>query len=663
MNNLQDFRKKLLKLTNQEILENGEQMIVQLSYQLQRLRKRNLDTKHQNYKIHHILYDPFTFVNAYSKISKNFGIREDDEIKNFFGITNAEIIANKFKTNRYKWKPTRRTCIKKPGKNKIQSIDTFTQQDRIAQEALRGILESIFESEFKEFEEQNNFICTNYGFRENLSTWDAVEVLKIQGQATNYAIEGDITEAYNNVNHDILLNLLRKRIKDEKFLQIMKELLQSGVMEENKIIDNIKGTPQGGVLSPLLFNIYMFELDKYVYKHIIKPILRENNSKKLKQNPTHTKLSYEIKKIINQMKVLRREKNLVKYKELKNTLNKKLKERSKNPSKVLSTLPSKAVYSRYADDWVLIITGRKKDAIKYKDMIKNFISEKLDMTLNENKTKITHITDGIHFLGYTIKMYSNKQKKTKKILFKSQTLTTRIKKITTSRKINIFPDKNRILLNVKLRKYCNNQYFPIAIPQWAIFTEFEIVIKFRKIALGLFNYYKQCDNYYILNRIFYILQYSCAKTLATRKRCSIAQIFKKYGKELKINRQIYQNEKIQNYTISFPLYTKLKNSALEHSKRGNLKDSDPFKVSQFWRTSLKIFLNCCICGSDENIAMHHINSLRKINPKKRQNYNYVMSSLNRKQIPVCKSCHDDITYGRYDGTKPLKLYNQLIKKL
>ncbi|NJR76101.1 MAG: RNA-directed DNA polymerase, partial [Scytonema sp. CRU_2_7] len=185
--------------------------------------------------------------------------------------------------------------IPKPGKKKMRPIDTPTQKDRIIQEALRGILEAIYEPEFKEFEEYTSGLCSNYGFRPRKSTWDAVAVLKYQGQSTNYCIEGDIVGAYNNIDHNILLNILERRIKDKKFLKLINNLLKAGIMEENRVIHNLIGTPQGGILSPLLFNIYMFEFDKFIYEEIIKPLVNNNSDKKSRRNPIHSKISRDIK--------------------------------------------------------------------------------------------------------------------------------------------------------------------------------------------------------------------------------------------------------------------------------------------------------------------------------------------------------------------------------
>lgn len=178
---------------NQLEINKGRGKITKLHYQLDRLRICNLDTQHINHKIYHLLCDPYTFVNAYSNVSKNFGafskgIQNEEEYIRYFSISKAENIANEFKRKKYHWYPTRRTWIPKPGKSSLRPIDMPTQKDRITQEALRVILESIYKPVFSEFELKTDFKCTNYGFRKDKSTWQAINILKIHGQQTHYAI-------------------------------------------------------------------------------------------------------------------------------------------------------------------------------------------------------------------------------------------------------------------------------------------------------------------------------------------------------------------------------------------------------------------------------------------------------------------------------------------
>lgn len=632
--------------------------------------QRNEDTEHINYKIHHLLHRPFTYINAYSNISKNKGalskgVKQDDEIMRFFGIREAETIAELIKSGKYKWLPTRRTMIPKPGKKKLRPIDTPTQRDRIVQEALRGILEGIYEPEFREFEIKNNFQCSNYGFRPQKSCWEAVNTLKCKGQSTNYAIEGDITGAYNNVNHDILISILGKRIKDKKFLKIIRDLLKSGIMEKDTYVHNLKGTPQGGILSPLLFNIYMFEFDKFIYEEIIKPINELNKKLNKKKNSKYQSLLRETKILKSKLRDairLDKQEEIVK---IKKQLKLKGKTLFKTNSYNIKTLSSNYVYTRYADDWTILIRATKENTEKLKIKISEFIQSKLDMELDLEKTKISKLTEGIQFLGFSIKMNSIKQIKITKTTTTIKGKKVRILRRTTSRKINIIPDKTRILNKLKTNQLCNNNYYPIGKRSWTIYEPYEIVLKYRQIMIGLYNYYNNCDSYYILNRVNYILKYSCAKTLATRLKISTPQAFKKYGKDLIIRKTFYFNSKEINKIVSFP-QSQTKNTNNKSSIPFNsirYDNFDPFKLKEFWRTKLKLYLNCCICDSPDRVGMHHINSLRSIKPGKRDKFDYIRRQTQRIQIPVCHNCHVDITHGKYNKNKPIEFYNLYVAKL
>jgi RNA-directed DNA polymerase len=240
--------KKLTKIQKKNLLKKGKNFNKHI--------ERNLHTKHVNYKLMYLLHDPFIYVNAYTKISKNKGAltkgHEDECPMELFGQEAAKRIAESVKKGNYKFKP---------GKNKLRPIDVSSQSDRIVQETVRGILEAIFEPVFKEWGQTTNYLSNNYGFRPNLSVWDAIENLKKKTQRCNIIIEGDIISAYNKVVHNILMDLLRKRIRDKKFLNFIKAMLKSGIMDGPKFEHSLKGTPQGTIVSPLLLNIYMLGLD------------------------------------------------------------------------------------------------------------------------------------------------------------------------------------------------------------------------------------------------------------------------------------------------------------------------------------------------------------------------------------------------------------------
>ena len=649
------------KEAKQFILEYGHRLNSKYSQHLHAHYLRNQDTTHINYKVFHLLGDPYTFVTAYTSISKNKGVLskgiDDDK---FFGQIKAQELANLFRRNGYHFRPVRRTWIDKPNSTKKRPIDTPTQQDRVVQEAIRGILESIYEPEFRELENQTNGLSSNFGFRPQKSAWQAVERLKMKGQATTYAIEGDITSAYNNIDHDVMISILQRRIKDKRFLKLIKDLLSSGIMDKGRYEESLKGTPQGGIVSPLLFNIYMLEFDRYVYNTIIQQVTFEQP--KPKKDKTWQNLGYKMKSLLKSWRSSDKKKEDKEkfYKPFKETE----RERMSLPSYEISSLPRKAIFVRYADDWVLLITGTKESATRYKEEIRLYLSEKLKISLDVDKTKITRIDDGVAFLGYSIKMTTPDQKKVTRQLYKSPdgSLRRQLRR-TTIRKLTILPDFNRIKRNLLRIGVCKGtDLFPIGIRAWAIFDEYEIVLKYRRIMVGLANYYRNCDSHYVLNRVSYILQYSCAKTIAVRQKITMPQVFATYGKNLRITKTLHSPLGETKRSVEFSTYTNLKSQDRFSFKKTDYDtEFDPFKIQQFVRTKFKQYLYCCICGSEDRVALHHINSLRSI--KTHDKYEYIRSQVNRIQIPVCFTCHLDITHGRYDKKSPIEFFDEFVAKL
>jgi group II intron reverse transcriptase/maturase len=632
--------------------------------------KRNENTSHINYSIYHLLCDPFTFANAYTPISKNKGaltkgITQDAEVMNYFGEENTIEIAEKFRRRTFNWEPVRRVMIEKPGRKKKRPIDTPTQENRIAQEALRGILEAIYEPEFREFETLTEFRCSNYGFRPGKSTWHAANLLKKKGRGTTQVIEGDIVGAYNNVDHDILLAILKRRIKDKLFLQTIKELLESGIMYKGQYIHSLIGTPQGGIVSPLLFNIYMFEFDKFVWENFVYPTTI--NVKKAVNNPAYKSVQYRLTKLLTKMKELDSIEDKAKIrKEVKSIL----KERYKLPHSKPETLPDHAIYARYADDWVLLLSGSNERANIIKDQITIFLSTHLKMELDKDKTLVSRIDRGFPFLGFYIKSWDENQNKITYVLKDKKNKdqpTTRHQKRTTSRQITVYPDTSRIHANLLRNKFCKTpQLVPIARSAWTLLDEYEIVLKFRQVFEGLANYYRWTDGFYALNRISYILQYSCAKTLSYRQKSSVSKIFKKYGKNMTILREIHSPSGNKFKQVSFITHSEISRKFAQdpYTRPPSFAPYDPFKIVTYWRTKFKFYTHCCICGNDGGIHLHHINSLKSIQANKETDkFSYFRSCLNRLQIPVCPSCHLDITHGYYSDKSPVEFYDEFIAKL
>jgi RNA-directed DNA polymerase len=253
--------------------------------------------------------------------------------------------------NDYKPKEVKRVYIPKPGKQEKRPLGIPTLIDRIIQECIRMTIEPILEAQFFKH---------SYGFRPMRDAKQAVERAVFIGTRIkyNWVVEGDIKGFFDNVNHNILLKQLwHMGIRDRRVLMIIKEMLKAGIM--NEIKRNEMGTPQGGIISPLLANVYLHKLDNW--------ISREWEDKKLR-NGTKSRVA--------------RLSSLRNY----------------------STITKPEFFVRYADDWVLF-TNSKENAEKWKYRIKEFLNEKLKLELSDEKTFVTDMKKKpIKFLGFRIKM-------------------------------------------------------------------------------------------------------------------------------------------------------------------------------------------------------------------------------------------------------------------
>jgi hypothetical protein len=310
-------------------------------------------------------------------------------------------------------------------------------------------------------------------------------------------------------------------------------------------------------------------------------------------------------------------------------------------------------------------------AEEIKGKISNWLKTELGLELSEEKTKITNVRkDFVKFLGYKIILRSKYRnikidnvpvfdKETKKII---KYVTRR----TTSSKFYVQPNDEKLLNKTKeIGIVRPSDFFPMGKRAWAQLDEFQIVQKYHTMFLGLVQHYSRCDSLHPLNRLSYIFLYSCAKTIATRKRITMKQVFNKYGKQLEVNSPYMDNQtKIRK--VKFMGLKEIREKYLKNNKIETLKpEYDPFKIRTFWRTTYKLYSLCCICGDESNIQMHHIKSIKSIKQsiKNERAFKLILMQLNRKQIPVCQKCHTCITNGKYDNMKLSELFAKSLAAL
>ena len=535
-------------------------------------------------------------------------------------------LSESLKNESFKFKPARRVMIPKVN-GKLRPLAIASPRDKIVQEAMRMVLEIIFEPIFLDY---------SHGFRPGKSCHSALkEVSKWNG--ITWVIEGDIKGFFDNVDHHILERLLCTQIEDQQFIDLYWKLVRAGYVERGFSFENKIGVPQGSIVSPILSNIYLHEFDKFMHDLIN----RESTKGKLisKVNPTMAVFS-------KKLNVLSEKYSKIKDKETLKEIKKVRLERNELPSRIRVGI--RIYYVRYADDWLIGILGNKEKAMCIRDKVAIFLEKELKILMNKEKTKITHLrSDKAKFLGVLIFISNPKQSK---MVSKYHHLKgTIIKSRISNTRIIFFAPYYNLLDKLRdkgfLKPNTGNKLIMSAITKWIFLDHKMILLRYNAVIKGFLNYYSFVDNLYIFHKIVgYILRHSCAKTLARKFNLgSRAGAFKKFGKNLSI--EIKEKTKIRKIGLSIP--TSFKKSRQFTVKTGIY--ADPFLAMNYrLETVSSLGENCAICGETNNIEMHHVKHLRKDNIKSSGFLN-IMSKLNRKQLPLCVTCHRKVHAGLYNG--------------
>jgi len=585
------------------------------------LAKINQNSKNNREEIFTRLYRyllrPDLYYEAYNNLYVNSGAATkgiDDDTADGFSEAKVASIIKSLTDETYQPKPVRRTYIEKQnGKMRPLGIPTFT--DKLVQEVLRMILQAIYEPVF---------LDCSHGFRPSRSCHTALKSLKKEFNGARWFIEGDIKGCFDNIDHTVLVGLIKNKIKDTRLVKLIHKFMKAGYVEEWRYHGTYSGTPQGGIISPLLANIYLNELDKFVMKLKSEFDVYERHGKR---TPEYTKAKRKCEKLKNQVDNAideEREELLKQYRQAR-------AEKLKTPSK--SQTDKKLKYIRYADDFLISVNGSREDCEILKRQLADFISQVLKMELSEEKTLITHSSKHARFLGYDICVRRNpkvkgggKQKHSKRTLNNRTELS-----VPLDDKIHKFIFSKGIA-----KQEADGTLTPTHRAKLLHMTNLEIVSSYNSELRGICNYYSLASNFNRLSYLAYLMEYSCLKTLASKHKSSIRKITKKF-KDGKGKWGIPYETKKGWKRCYFADYA--------NSKKVDEPDDIVTTATQIFRLSVTTFdkrlkaKTCELCGTTEsnNYEIHHINKVKNL--KGKSHWERVMIAKRRKTLVVCVECH------------------------
>ena len=579
-------------------------------------------------RLYRYLFSEEMFAVAYQRIyakQGNMTPGTDGKTIDEMSLERIERLIVSLKDESYQPHPARRVYIpKKNGKKRPLGIPSF--EDKLVQEVVRLLLEAIYEGHFE---------GTSHGFRPHRSCHTALGMIQKSFAGAKWFIEGDIKGFFDNIDHNVLISILRERISDERFLRLIRKFLNAGYVEDWKYNKTYSGTPQGGIISPMLANIYLDKFDKYIKEYAAK--FRKGDRRSI--NPEYWRLN-------NKKNWLKKKLQKTSDEQIRKSYLYEIAQLSKQ---MLSTPHKDAMdadfrrmqYVRYADDFLISVIGSKSECETIIADITQFMRVQLKLELSDEKTLITHAQDKAKFLGYEIFIRkSDAVKRNKDGVLKRDfngavvlTLNSAViqKKLTEYNALEVRNIDGKDIWWSKPRRYMT----PMK-PE-------DILAQYNAETRGLYNYYslaanvsKECASF------AFIMKMSMFKTLGWKLNTSARKVRQKYQKDKDFVIPYNDAKGKQKYRVFYNEGFKKRNAQF---------DVDYDKLPQTMYVPYPSLVErlkdgrCELCGKEGKVVMHHVRTLTKL--KGNNEWEKLMLKRHRKTLVVCEDCNSMIqNYGK-----------------
>jgi group II intron reverse transcriptase/maturase len=555
------------------------------------------------------LFNPSLFLLAYGRLYSNHGAMTpgaDEETVDGMSLVKIDRIIDALRHERYRFKPARRVYIpKKNGKKRPLGLPSWS--DKLVGEVVRLLLEAYYEPRFSD---------RSHGFRPRRGCHTALSEVANIWKGTVWFIELDIAQCFDRLDHSVMLKTLGEHIRDNRFLALLRNMLQAGYLEDWVWNATLSGSPQGGVCSPILANIYLDKLDQFVENTLIPEYTRGATKA---TNPAYQKIVDAIKRARSHgdraaVRALRKQQRNLPSRNPRDPGYRRLK------------------YVRYADDELLGFVGPKAEAEEIRARLAAFLREELKLELSDEKTLITHAaTRAARFLGYEITVHRANHK------------------ITRGRRATNGVIGLRVPLDVIRAKGApyHKRGKPALRPLLVNDDAYTIVSTYGAEYRGLVNYYLLAGDVWRLGRVRWVMETSMLKTLACKYHSSVTKMAAKYTTTIdtphgpRTCMQVNVPREGRK-----PLTARFGGIALKRQKTAVLTDRQPPPVITRRKELVTRLVagRCELCARTGPMQVHHVGKLAHLDrPGQPQPaWATLMSRARRKTLVVCADCHDVI---------------------